>query len=430
MLAVFNPDALEVTPGRVFKLQKAAGFELAAESPAPRIIIPGRSAAGATEPAAAPDGSAAGGPRLPAVDPRVLEISAAVSAGNVRLLVPQGEAAAFAALPLRAWYNCETFGPGAQRAADVAAGKSKAGTAEKDLTALNLWERFTRPADWIGSWPGVSIGAISEQYLAEFVAAALRGGLSAGYVGGAVNHLGWFLSVARARGVLPAVPRKPNVRKLAVSVSDDGEAGGDELGVVYETRTGSILECIGGICRQLAQRPELQDAFVLACSIGLRPSDLFSLTADRFGVHGGQPCVRITPEKTRRHGKTLRLPICPEIVRRLEGRGRLRGGLLFPSLIGPKAANPEKSRAARRRNDHLRAAAEAAGFVFPPARRKPWQIARATCNERLERHQKGCGEFVLGHSSGSVNARHYRQRWTEICEAVNSLPQPPEFLEW
>ncbi|MBL8810022.1 MAG: hypothetical protein JNM43_07600 [Planctomycetaceae bacterium] len=428
MLALFNPDALEFAPGRVSVLPKAAGFELAAESPAHRIDIPGRVGPGVTEPAAVPSESTAGGPRLPAVDPRVLEISAAVSAGNVRLTVPAGSAERFAALPLRAWYNCETFGPGAQRVADVRAGKTKAGTAEKDLTALNLWERFTRPADWIGEWPGVSIVAISDAYLAEFVAACLRSGLSAGYVAGVVNHLSWFLSIARARGVLPAVPRKPNVKKLAVSVADDDS--GDELGVVYETRAGSILDCVGSICQQLAGSPELQDAFVLACSVGLRPSDLFSLTAERFGVHGGQPCLRITPEKTRRHGKTLRLPLSSDIVKRLESRGRLSGGVLFPSLVGAEAANPEKSRAARRRNAQLRAAAEAAGFVFPPNRRKPWQIARATCNERLERHRKGAGEYMLGHSSGSVNARHYRQRWSEVCEAVNTLPQPAAFLEW
>jgi hypothetical protein len=361
-----------------------------------------------------------------AIDQRILDLSAQVAAGDVRLMVPESSVAAYAALPLRCWYFCDAFGPSAQRARDVAAKRTKPATAEKDLSALQVWEKYTRPADWQGEWPGISIGSITAQYLQDFVKAALAGGLSAGYLGGLINHLSWILSIAKDRGVLQSVPRKPPVAQLAASLSIDS----DDLTVIYEL-SGEILLCLGAIAQRLSGQPELLQAFILACSCGLRPRDLFSLRWNNFSAVSGQPSLRITPEKTKRHGKTIRIPIAASIWESLS-EYRLSAAddaLLFPGLVSADAVDPEKSRAARRRNSAIMQAAESAGFVFPDRRRKPWQIARATANERLERHRPGVGEFVLGHLSGSINARHYRQRWSEICAAVNSLPQPPEFLE-
>lgn len=411
MFRIFNPDAAPVRP---VALKHAAGSE----------IQPGPGAHRSSAPVRTPVAPVIS----QAVDQRILDLSAQVAAGDVRLMVPESSAASYAALPLRSWYFCDSFGPAAQRARDVAAKRTKPATAEKDLSALQVWEKYTRPAEWEGHWPGISIGSITAQYLQQFVKSALAGGLSAGYLGGLINHLSWILSIAKERGVLLAVPRKPPVTQLAASLSIDN----DDLTVIYEL-SGEILVCLGAICSHLAGQPELRQAFVLACSCGLRPRDLFSLRWNHFAAVSGQPSLRITPEKTKRHGKTIRIPIAQSIWEGLsayrEATAAADDALLFPGLVSADAVDPEKSRSARRRNSAIMKAAEAAGFIFPDRRRKPWQIARATANERLERHRPGVGEFVLGHMSGSINARHYRQRWSEICAAVNSLPQPPEFLE-
>ena len=57
---------------------------------------------------------------------------------------------------------------------------------------------------------------------------------------------------------------------------------------------------------------------------------------------------------------------------------------------------------------------------------KPWQAARATCNERLEAVQEGVGQFVLGHSLG-LNAKSYRQPSAIIRDAILRVPQPLSF---
>lgn len=388
-----------------------------------------------------------------AVDPRILEISARVAAGTVRLVVPVQQRSDFAALPLRTWYECPVYGPSVQRLKDIAAGRTAAGTMTKDLSAIAVFERFTRPADWTGEWPGISISAINHEYLREWISAALAGGLSKGYLEPLTGHLAWMLSVAVDREVLPRVPKKPPVRQIAASKAgqlfDD-----DDLAVIFET-DGQILETLDRIHDELAADFELQTAFVLAVSVGLRPSDLFSLCWSDLRSIDGTPAICSTPEKTKRHGTKVRIPIAPCVCARLEelrrradvaccNAGQCKGetaaesaqtapqtdtaGLIFPRLTSAIAKDPEHSHAARRRNAAMRSAAERAGFVFPSRRSKPWQVARATANERLERHCAGIGEFVLGHATGSVNKKHYRQRWSEAVAAVNSLPQPSRFL--
>lgn len=383
---------------------------------------------------------------VPAVDPRILELSAQVAAGEVRLRIPDGTAQEFAALPLRDWYDCDIYGPRTQRLKDIAAGRTKAATAEKDLSAIRVWERFTRVESWSGDWRGISIGAISDAYFAAFVGKALEHGLSAGYLGGLVNHLSWILSIARDRGILTTIPRKPSIRNC-VTLSRHEDSDADELGVVYHL-DGDINACLTAICRHLSPHVELQTAFVLACSCGLRPRDLFSLTWSQFAMVGSQMSIRVTPEKTRRYGKSLRLPVAAAVWRRMEqlrtaatarfwstlepiaAQLACAESLCFPSLVSEGNKDPEKSRAARRRNHLVLEAAEAVGFSFPARRRKPWQIARATCNERLERHRPGTGEAILGHAKNTINAKHYRQRWSEMCDAVNTVPQPAAFLEF
>jgi integrase len=219
--------------------------------------------------------------------------------------------------------------------------------------------------------------------------------------------------------------------------------GDDDLTTIFELK-GDILGTLDLIHSQLAADFELQTAFVLACSTGLRPRDLFSLCWSDLKEIDGTPAIVKTPKKTERHGTTVRIPLAPCIADRMAELRRRSGSdvkgdelskepaagsrRLFRGLVSLECVDPEKSRAARRRNAAIRAAAERAGFVFPSNRDKPWQIARATCNERLERHCPGIGPFVLGHSAKSVNAKSYRQRWSEAVQAVVSLPQPLGFL--
>jgi hypothetical protein len=53
-------------------------------------------------------------------------------------------------------------------------------------------------------------------------------------------------------------------------------------------------------------------------------------------------------------------------------------------------------------------------------------VGRLTCNERLEGHQPGSGQFVLGHAN-TLNSVSYREPSGLIYEAVTTLPQPDAF---
>lgn len=397
---------------------------------------------------AASEGSTVAG-ALAAVDPRILELSKKVAAADVRLVVPVHQRELFASLPLRQWYECPLYGPSVQRLKDIEAKKTAAGTMGKDLSAISVFERYTRPADWSGEWPGISISAIGPEYLREWIRNALAAGKSRGYLDGLAGHLTWILRLAVEREVLARAPKKPAVKQIATAVRSTLFSD-DDLTVIYETN-GQILETLDRIHANLAGNFELQTAFVLACSCGLRPSDLFSLCWCDVTTIDGTPAIFRVPQKTKRHGTTVRIPLAScvsarlaELRRRAESNGVSAGSdetrnsaaadvmasqRLFPSLVSTAAKDPEKSHAARRRNSELRKAAQTAGFIFPDRRSKPWQIARATCNERLERHRPGIGEFVLGHSAGSINKKNYRQRWSEAVTAVQTLPQPASFLE-
>ncbi len=388
-----------------------------------RTFDPDRSAEGYT-----PAGSTVQSPKL-AVDPRILELSRRVANQNGRLVVPPGERAQYAQLPLRAWYDCDLYGPSQFRDAEIVAGRNQAGTKEKDESAISVWERHTKPSDWQGHWPGISIESITEDYLRQWIVNCLSAGLSRGYLTGLVNHIAWILSVAVDREVLSRVPKKPSVRQLAATRTGQLFSD-DDCAVIYEI-DGDILGTLDRICKAMAGQQELQTAFVLACSTGLRPVDLFGLTWANVKSIDGQPAIVAMPKKTKRYATTVRIPLAPAVYARLV---RLRGdaadsALLFPGSVSNDCRDPEKSRSARRRNAAIKAAAESVGFEYPDRRTKPWQICRATANERLERHRPGIGEFILGHSAGSINKKHYRQRWSEAVEAINTLPQPPSFQE-
>lgn len=446
MLRIFNPDGrdsrVQGDASSITTRQSRARMRMAARRRELQAgIVAGQTSAHRTitpvrrnqPPEAVPDDRPES-VHLTAIDPRVIEISAQVASANSRLVVPELERPHYAALPLRAWYDCPVYGPRLLREAEIAARRNRTSTAEKDLSVLRAWETHTRPDDWTGdAWPGISIGSITTDYLRDWISRSLQAGLSAGYLSGLCNHLSWMLRVAVEREILPRAPKKPAIGQVAARVGGDVLlASDDDLTVIYEVN-GDILGTLDMICQGLSSQAELQTAFILACSCGLRPSDLFSLRWHNFAMVDGVPAFRSVPIKTQRYAKILRIPLADCVWQRLQAMRSTANAeasdLVFPSLVNGDCKTPGKSQAARMRNKAMRLAAEAAGFVFPKRRQKPWQIARATCNERLERHSPGIGEFILGHSAGSsVNKKHYRQIWSKAVEAVTTLPQPDSFL--
>jgi len=405
MLRVYRPEERDT----VAPLQRAAGAEsLHFGADAHRTTCPGR-----TNPA----------PEIPTVDPRIRQLSQSVAAKSEKLIVPVDQVPNYAALPLRAWYQCEKYGPAAQRRAEIASGRNKKGTADKDVTALGMWERVTRPSGWTSDWPGISIDSITDDYLSQFAADAIAAGNSRDYVLGCFRHLKWMLSVAVDRGVLASKP-KGRMPKL----TEDSAA---PRTLIYEN-DGGILSILDAIHDALAEQLALQTAFILSVSAGPRSVDLFGLKWRNVDL-GKRPQIEFVATKT---GKHQRVPLAPCVAARLlfwKSRQTVANpdDLVFPELTSRRVADPEKSRAARRRNAEMKAAVRAAGFDFDgrtDANCKPWQVGRATCNERLQRMKQGVGDFVLGHSTQGVNAANYRQPTSDVFKTIQTLEQPPTFL--
>jgi integrase len=310
---------------------------------------------------------------------------------------------------LREWYESELK---AERTRRIESGRNKSGTGEKDLSALGYWERFTA---------NPQLCEITADQVQSFISGALRTGRRAtasGYVG----HLRWMLNEARRAGIIQTVPgfAFPKVSRRTVH-----EEFRETL--IYETN-GDLLGTIGRIYEAIGS-PELQLAFLCGASFGPRTEDLLTLTWSAFDLESERPVVRYVAEKT---GSFHVVPLVGWLVRRLQA-GQTDDTYVFPTLISHKAKDPRKSRAARKTVAAMRDAAAAAGFHFdgrPVKERKPFQVLRATCNERFERHSKRAGEWILGHAMSSVNRKSYQNPGSEIYEAVNTLPQPEAFLRF
>jgi integrase len=181
---------------------------------------------------------------------------------------------------------------------------------------------------------------------------------------------------------------------------------------------------LAAIYESLAAQADLQVAFVVSVNAGLRSVDLFSLRWSNVLLRRERPALEFTSRKT---GRRQLVPLGPVTVAQLDRWRRATGVLLddcmvWPKLTDPDAADPERSRAARRRNARLKAALATLGIEHA----KPWQVGRLTCNERLERHRPGSGQFVLGHAA-TLNSVSYREPSGLIYEAVSTLPQPDCF---
>lgn len=287
-----------------------------------------------------------------------------------------------------------------------AAGKLSRASLDKTRQALNRWERFTRPAGWPAGrpWPGLPLGAITCRY-ATWATEQIRRKLGASTTRSTWGHLRTILTYAVRVKAIDAAPRPEPItdtKGVTVLYSDE------QLPVIY---------------RALAGTPDLQVAFVVAVNAGLRPVDLFLL--DWSGVTlGNRPQLDFVSRKT---GKAQCVPLSPVTagqLQRLRGNGKTTGPV-FPGRSRPDAADPERSRPARERRAQFKAALQAVGLHVA----KPFQAARATCNERLERTREGVGQFVLGHAL-TLNAKSYREPSALIRDVVCQVPQPDCFQEF
>lgn len=295
-----------------------------------------------------------------------------------------------------------------QRRVDV--GRNKSGTAEKDLSALSFWERTT-------SNPALS--AIESTTLQTFVVNALRAGrrsTARGYVG----HLRWMLNEAKRRGIIDSVPgfEFPKVSRKAQTEEHREtlifEVGGDLLATL--DRINAAIESA-----------ELRLAFIAGATFGPRTEDLLTLKWENFDLNSERPVVRFVAEKT---GTFHVIPLADWFVLILRA-SQLDETHVFPTLISHRSKDPRKSHASRRTVNALREAAIAAGFDFGDRRKaeqKPFQVLRATCNERFERHSRRAGEWILGHAMTGVNRKSYQNPGSDIYKAVATLPQPSSFL--
>lgn len=324
-------------------------------------------------------------------------------------------------LPLNAFYAAWMA---AWRDREVSAGRCSPATREKELQALRRYDDWDRandrqPASWPRgiAWTGLPIAYLTGPRIEDFLR-DLSSRLARATVKSTWNHLRTVLNFAVE---IQAIDTAPAPRQVDFSEVDED----DDL----FARTFSLDEC-GTIYERLDGNEQLQSAFVVAVSTGLRSVDLLGLRWRNVRTSGDQaqrPQLRVKAQKT---GKLQSIPLAGCVVAHVD---RLRASLLtvaddawvFDRLVSHNHQQPTKSRAARRSLAELKAAIEAAGVDVPD---KPWQVCRATCNTRLEMHRPGVGKWVLGHSANDVNATSYTNPTEDIYEAINTLPQPPQFL--
>ena len=355
--------------------------------------------------------------RSAADDALLLEYEQQVLAGGAPLTVPPELVDTYRRLPLTPFYFDAQFGCDRERAADLDAGLIKPKTRQKDKPARSCWERFCpRPEGWPADkpWQGLGVGIVTDAYVTEFLRNALRRHRRKTMVG-YWNHLRWMFNVAVSRGLRDRAPKVSWPKATEV-----------EYAAVWQRDDESILETISVIWRSLRADPNLQDAFLMSCNVGMRPVDLFLTRWNQLTLDGNRPAVEFVARKT---GKQQTVPLAPCVVAMLKRRrGELlfeTDGLVFPTLVNAEAKDTEHTAPAKRRTLKCKAVLSLLGFKCDEGEgfEKPWQVSRATTNERLEAHRPGSGVFVLGHDL-TLNSTSYRKPSAMIFDAVATLPQP------
>ena len=346
--------------------------------------------------------------------------AAIVAAESRAVEIPEADRQAYAErTTIRQLYEDRLYGLLAQRTERVKAKTLAAGTVAKDRQAINRWEEHSeRPATWPAGceWQGRPLAAITDVHVDDTLARMRKAGLSGKTIRSTWGHLRTILHHAVA---VKAIGRCPE------------PTWGKDAGEVHRKQmyTDGDLETIYGA---LAGQVDLQVAFVVSVNVGPRTVDLFLLRWEHFALQSDRPVVEYTARKT---GKRHCVPLAEVTVRQLlrwrRASGALGdrggglagiGGLVWPELTDPDGADPERSRAARTRNGRFKSVLAGLGI----GHEKPWQVGRLTCNERLERHRPGSGQFVLGHAN-TLNSASYREPGELVYQAVTTLPQPACF---
>ena len=339
----------------------------------------------------------------------------AIAAAEVtRVEIPEAERATFAAEhTLREFYTHPLYGLEAIRRKRVDDGTLAAGTLAKDRQALNRWERYSpKPAGWLDDqpWHGRPLAYITDQHVNDTLGAMRRNpDIRSATCESTWGHLRTiFKRAVEVRAIentpKPTWGRGDRADRKAKEFYDD-----DQLTEVYTA---------------LNDQVDLQVAFVVSVNAGPRTVDLFLLRWENLHLTRERPALEYTAKKT---GKRHVVPLAAVTVRQIQRRRKHSGvlldaGLVWPSLTDAGAKDPERSRAARRRNERFKATLTEIGITHE----KPWQVGRLTCNERLERHQPGSGQFILGHDN-TLNCKSYREPSGLVYEAVTTLPQPECF---
>lgn len=305
-------------------------------------------------------------------------------------------------------------GPKDQREKSIADGFGSAGTLAKEKAAVSFWAKHSGDPQ---------LSEIDQDVVRSFIGTALNVG-SRGYVKGLSNQIRGVLNRARDAGQISLVPSFSLPKAKTETAS---EFRGTPI---YEVN-GDILQTLADMFQHLQTQKhaaELCLALICGASFGPRTIDLLTLRREQCDLASERPVLRYRATKT---GTPHVIPLADWLVARI--RKHDSGELLFPNLMAHGSKDPARSRACRATKAIFRDAAIAAGFdwlgIKSAGKRKPFQVLRATCNERYERHSARAGEWILGHGMSGVNRASYQNPGLEIYEAANSLPQPPCFTE-
>jgi hypothetical protein len=236
------------------------------------------------------------------------------------------------------------------------------------------------------------------------------------------NHIRTVINFLRDVKVLEKLPQ---AKPLDLDDPDDVEEDlvstwtEDELNRLY---------------RALSSEPALQCAFVLSvAAAGPRSGDLFTFVWDKHlrGIDEDPPMLRFRAQKS---GKKHGIPLPAVVVAHLRRLQRAalfdKGGPVFPGTTSLRCKEPEKSRAARRRNRLMKKLMKKAEVTD---HERPWQVCRATCCTRLNNAnpRAAVGSWVIGQGQVMAGTKlaeeHYFNPSEIVIATILSAPQPEEF---
>jgi len=295
----------------------------------------------------------------------------------------------------------------ADRRRSVSRGLIAGSTLQKDRQSLRCWAKFTMPDTWPSdrAWPGPTLAFINNRVIENWMDSA-RDALAFSTVKGRWSHLRAILNEAVRRKAIDFAPR--------MRIHETNE---DDFTINEFWKPNQIEQLHNG----LATFPILQTAFTLGCNGAMRAVDLFLLEWKNFEPPAKPGDVAFISFRSRKTKKRQRIPLAPVTAAHVMRLPRV-DQYLFPGMSSPDAKDPEKSMAARRRTFLFKQVAIALGIDVD----KPWQRCRVSCNERMERHQFGSGQFLLGHAM-TLNSRSYRDPSDTVIDAVMTVDQPECF---